>query len=211
MQIAILLYDNFTALDAVGPYEVLSRIPGAEVVFTAARPGPVRTDMGSLALTADVPLSEVTAPDVLLVPGGPGTQAQLSDGPTLDWLRSVDAATTWTTSVCSGSLLLAAAGLLTGRRATSHWFCLDDLAALGAVPDTERVVIDGTYATAAGVSAGIDLALTLTGRMAGDEVAQAIQLVIEYDPQPPYDAGSTATAPAHLVTALRANDLILSP
>ncbi|MFI7297759.1 DJ-1/PfpI family protein [Streptomyces sp. NPDC050121] len=210
MQIAILLYDRFTALDAVGPYEILSRVPGAEVVFTASRPGPVRTDMTSLALTADAALGEVTAPDLLLVPGGPGTADLLSDDPTLDWLRSLDHATTWTTSVCSGSLLLAAAGLLTGRRATSHWVCLDHLAAFGAIPATDRVVIDGKYATAAGVSAGIDLALSLTGRIAGDEIAEAIQLVVEYDPQPPYAAGSAATAPASLIAALRASDLVVS-
>ena len=209
MQIAILLYDGFTALDAVGPYEILSRIPGAEVVFTAARPGPVRTDMTSLALTADAGLSEVTAPDLLLVPGGPGTADVLSDRPTLDWIRRVDETTTWTTSVCSGSLLLAAAGLLTGRRATSHWICLDDLPALGAVPTPERVVLDGKYATAAGVSAGIDLALHLTGRLAGDETAEAIQLVVEYDPQPPYSTGSVTTAPTPLVTALRASNLVV--
>ncbi|QMU67162.1 DJ-1/PfpI family protein [Streptacidiphilus sp. P02-A3a] len=209
MQIAILLYDRFTALDAVGPYEILSRIPGAEVVFTAAKPGPVRTDMDSLALTAEVPLSEVTAPDVLLVPGGPGTADQLRDEAVLDWLRAVDRATSWTTSVCSGSLLLAAAGLLTGRRATSHWICLDELGAMGAVPVPDRVVVDGKYATAAGVSAGIDLALRLTGRLAGDRVAEAIQLVVEYDPQPPYSAGSVATAPAELVASLRATGLVV--
>lgn len=209
MQIAILLYDGFTALDAVGPYEILSRIPGAEVVFTAARPGPVRTDMTSLALTADAALCEVTAPDLLLVPGGPGTADVLADRSTLDWIRRVDESTTWTTSVCSGSLLLAAAGLLTGRRATSHWICLDDLPALGAVPTPERVVLDGKYATAAGVSAGIDLALHLTGRLAGDETAEAIQLVVEYDPQPPYSTGSVTTAPIPLVTALRASNLIV--
>ena len=209
MQIAILLYDRFTALDAVGPYEILSRIPGAEVIFAAARPGPVRTDMASLALTANAALGDVSAPDVLLVPGGPGTADLLADQPTLDWLRGIDAATTWTTSVCSGSLLLAAAGLLTGRRATSHWICLDHLSAFGAHPVEERVVIDGKYATAAGVSAGIDLALHLAGRMAGDEVAKAIQLVVEYDPEPPYTAGSTATAPAALIAALRASDLVV--
>ena len=207
MQIAVLLYDRFTALDAVGPYEILGRIPGAEVVFTAVRPGPVRSDLGSLALTADAALSEVTAPDVLLVPGGPGTADLLADRAVLDWIRGVDAGTDWTTSVCSGSLLLAAAGLLTGRRATSHWIALEHLAALGAVPAPERVVVDGKYATAAGVSAGIDLALRLTGRIAGDETARAVQLVVEYDPQPPYDAGSTAKAPAGLVAALRASGL----
>lgn len=209
MQIAILLYDRFTALDAVGPYEVLSRIPGAEVVFTAVRPGPVRTDMGSLALTADAGFDDVTAPDVVLVTGGPGTRDLLADEPTLGWLRSVDAATAWTTSVCSGSLLLAAAGLLTGRRATSHWICLEYLPVFGAVPVTDRVVIDGKYATAAGVSAGIDLALDLTGRIAGDRIAEAIQLAVEYDPQPPYATGSTAKAPAAMVEALRASDLVV--
>ncbi|MFF1867581.1 DJ-1/PfpI family protein [Streptomyces sp. CB03911] len=209
MQIAVLLYDRFTALDAVGPYEVLGRIPGAEVVFAAARPGPVRTDQGSLAVTADAALSEVTSPDVLLVPGGPGTADVLADPAVLDWIRRVDAGTTWTTSVCSGSLLLGAAGLLEGRRATSHWVSLEHLPAFGAVPTAERVVVDGKYATAAGVSAGIDLALELTGRIAGDETARAIQLVVEYDPRPPYDAGSVATAPAGLVAALRASDLVV--
>ncbi|RKT17810.1 DJ-1/PfpI family protein [Streptomyces sp. 1114.5] len=208
MRIAFLLYDEFTALDAVGPYEVLSRIPGAEVVFTAARRGPVRTDMKSLALTADLAIDEVDAADVLLVPGGPGTEAQLSDQGLLEWVRAVDATTTWTTSVCSGSLLLGAAGLLKGRRATSHWYCLEQLAALGAeATGTERVVLDGKYATAAGVSAGIDLALSLTGRLAGDAVAEAIQLVIEYDPQPPYSAGSTATASPELIARLKSHAL----
>ncbi|MBV2154061.1 DJ-1/PfpI family protein [Kitasatospora sp. SUK 42] len=210
MRIAVLLYPEFTALDAVGPYEVLSRIPGAEVVFTAARRGPVRTDMSSLALTADAALDEVDSADVLLVPGGPGTEAQLGDPAVLEWVRAVDATTTWTTSVCSGSLLLGAAGLLKGRRATSHWACLDQLPRFGAEPTgTERVVLDGKYATAAGVSAGIDLALSLTGRLAGDATAEAIQLVIEYDPQPPYSAGSIATASPELVAELRSNRLLL--
>ncbi|NUP39118.1 MAG: DJ-1/PfpI family protein [Streptomyces sp.] len=209
MQIAALLYEGFTALDVVGPYEVLARIPGAEVVFTAVEAGPVRTDLASLALTADRPLSEVTAPDVLVVPGGPGTEAALGDPAVLDWLRAVDAGTTWTTSVCSGSLLLAAAGLLTGRRATSHWITLEHLPAFGAVPSTERVVFDGKYATAAGVSAGIDLALHLVGRIAGDAVAEAIQLVTEYAPEPPYSAGSVTTASPSLVATLRSTSLVV--
>ncbi|WP_354641371.1 DJ-1/PfpI family protein [Kitasatospora camelliae] len=209
MQIAVLLYDRFTALDAVGPYEILSRLPGVEVVFTAAEPGPIRSDMGSLALTADAALTEVTSPDLVLVPGGPGTADQLGNTAVLDWLRLVDRSTTWTTSVCSGSVVLAAAGLLTGRRATSHWICLDQLATMGATPTSERVVMDGKYATAAGVSAGIDLALTLAGRIAGDRAAQAVQLVVEYDPQPPYSAGSPATAPAGLVEELSASGLIV--
>ncbi|NJP42824.1 DJ-1/PfpI family protein [Actinacidiphila epipremni] len=207
MQTAALLYPGFTALDVVGPYEILSRIPGAEVVFTAVEAGPVRTDMASLALTADRPLAEVTAPDLVLVPGGPGTQAALADPAVLEWLRAVDPGTTWTTSVCSGSLILAAAGLLNGRRATSHWIALDTLPLLGAVPTAERVVFDGKYATAAGVSAGIDLALHLAGRLAGDAVAEAIQLVVEYAPEPPYAAGSAATAPPALVETLRSTSL----
>ncbi|MFG2109904.1 DJ-1/PfpI family protein [Micromonospora chersina] len=205
MQIAVLLFDRFTALDAVGPYEVLGRLPGARTVFVADRPGPVTTDVGTLALTATATLDEVTRPDVLVVPGGPGQIARMTDARLLDWLRAVDATTTWTTSVCTGSLLLAAAGLLDGRQATSHWLALDQLPAFGAVPAEERVVVDGKYVTAAGVSAGVDMALTLAGRIAGDAVAQAIQLGIEYDPQPPYAAGSPRTAPEPLVAALRAN------
>ncbi|MEU4297973.1 DJ-1/PfpI family protein [Kitasatospora aureofaciens] len=200
MRIAVLLYPDFTTLDAVGPYEVLSRIPGAEVVFTAAGRGPVRNDLTSLAITADAALDEVDSADLLLVPGGPGTDAQLTDEAVLDWVRRIDATTTWTTSVCSGSLLLGAAGLLRGRRATSHWGVLDQLPRFGAEPTgSERIVVDGKYATAAGVSAGIDLALTLTGLIAGDETAQAIQLLIEYDPQPPYAAGSLAKASPEVV------------
>ncbi|MEU5530722.1 DJ-1/PfpI family protein [Micromonospora chersina] len=205
MQIAVLLFDRFTALDAVGPYEVLSRLPGARTVFVADRPGPVTTDVGTLALTATATLDEATSPDVLVVPGGPGQVARMTDARLLDWLRAVDATTTWTTSVCTGSLLLAAAGLLDGRQATSHWLALDQLPAFGAVPAEERVVVDGKYVTAAGVSAGVDMALTLAGRIAGDVVAQAIQLAIEYDPRPPYPAGSPRTAPEPLVAALRAN------
>ncbi|MFF9644587.1 DJ-1/PfpI family protein [Kitasatospora aureofaciens] len=200
MRIAVLLYPDFTTLDAVGPYEVLSRIPGAEVVFTAAGRGPVRNDLTSLAITADAALDEVDSADLLLVPGGPGTEAQLADEAVLDWVRRIDATTTWTTSVCSGSLLLGAAGLLRGRRATSHWGVLDQLPRFGAEPTgSERIVVDGKYATSAGVSAGIDLALTLTGLIAGDETAQAIQLLIEYDPQPPYAAGSLAKASLEVV------------
>jgi putative intracellular protease/amidase len=203
VQIAILIYDKFTALDAVGPYEVLSRLDGAEVIFVAERPGPVRTDTGMLAVTADAALADVPRPDIVLVPGGPGQVERVADGPAREWLRAADAASTWTTSVCTGSLILAAAGLLAGRRATSHWLALDRLRELGAEPAGERVVLDGKYATAAGVSAGIDLALTLSERIAGTPTAQAIQLMIEYDPQPPLTAGSPATAPPDLVARLR--------
>ncbi|OKJ09082.1 DJ-1/PfpI family protein [Kitasatospora sp. CB01950] len=204
MKIAILLYDRFTSLDAVGPYEILGRMPGAEVVFTAARRGPVRADMGSLALTADAALDEVDSADLLLVPGGPGSVAQQENPEVLDWLRAIDATTTWTTSVCTGSVLLAAAGLLTGRRATTHWFVPQALASFGAEPVDERVVFDGKYATAAGVSSGIDLGLHLVGRICDPETAQGIQLLTEYDPQPPYTAGSPKTAPPAVVEAVRA-------
>ncbi|MFB6961911.1 DJ-1/PfpI family protein [Streptomyces sp. NPDC056309] len=205
MQIAIVLFDRFTALDAVGPYETLSRLPGARTVFVAERTGPVRTDTGHLALTADRTLDEVTDPGIVVVPGGPGQASQMENETLLDWLRTVDATSSWTTSVCTGSLLLAAAGLLDGRRATSHWLALDQLRRLGAESTGERVVFDGKYVTAAGVSSGIDMGLTLLGRIAGDEHAQAVQLLTEYDPRPPYDAGSPEKAPAHLVEEFRTN------
>ncbi|MFF5447731.1 DJ-1/PfpI family protein [Streptomyces sp. NPDC012888] len=203
MQIAVLLYDRFTSLDAVGPFDTLGRLPGAETVFVAERPGPVRNDSGQLALVADKALDEVTRPDVLVVPGGPGQSDQMDNAVLLDWLRAVDATSTWTTSVCTGSLLLAAAGLLRGRRATSHWLALEQLPRYGATPTGERVVTDGKYVTAAGVSSGIDMGLTLVGRIAGDRAAQAVQLLTEYDPQPPYDAGSPEKAPADLVEEWR--------
>ena len=204
MQIAIVLYDRFTALDAVGPYETLGRLPGSETVFIAERTGPVRTDTGNLALTADRTLAEVPSPDLVIVPGGPGQSEQMENTALLDWLRAADATSTWTTSVCTGSLLLAAAGLLRGRRATSHWLALDLLRGFGAEPTGERVVVDGKYVTAAGVSSGIDMGLALLGTIAGDEHAQSVQLLTEYDPQPPYDAGSPQKAPAHLVEKGRA-------
>jgi putative intracellular protease/amidase len=204
MKIAILLYDRLTALDAVGPYEVLSRLPGASLTFVALEAGPVRTDNGILTLIAERAIDDLEPPDIVLVPGGPGEVAARAEGPVLDWLRSVHETSTWTTSVCTGSLILAAAGLLQGKRATSHWLALEELGRLGAVPVAERVVFDGKIVTAAGVSAGIDMALALAARIAGNRVAQAIQLGIEYDPQPPFDAGSPANAPADVVQLLRA-------
>jgi putative intracellular protease/amidase len=203
MQIAILLFDRLTALDAVGPYEVLSRLPGATVTFVAEEPGPKRTDTGQLALVADASLADLPAPEVVLVPGGPGQQALMDDGLVHEWLRAAHETSTWTTSVCTGSLILAAAGLLRGKRATSHWLALEKLGELGADPVRERFVFDGKLATAAGVSAGIDMALALAAKIADERVAQAIQLGIEYDPQPPFDAGSPRTAPAEIVELLR--------
>ncbi|MFJ9351647.1 DJ-1/PfpI family protein [Streptomyces sp. NPDC101237] len=203
MQIAIVLFDRFTALDAVGPYETLGRLPESETVFVAEEAGPVRTDNGTLALVAGKSLADVPSPDVLVVPGGPGQTPQMGNRALLDWIRAADAASTWTTSVCTGSLLLAAAGLLDGRRATSHWLALEELRRYGAEPTGERVVTDGKYVTAAGVSSGIDMGLALLGRIAGDAVAQTVQLGIEYDPRPPYDAGSPRRAPAEVVELLR--------
>ncbi len=192
MQVAILLFDRFTALDAVGPYEVLSRLPGASAVFVGEKPGEVRTDVGTLGLHVDATLAEVTHPDIVLVPGGIGQQQHMLDGPVHEWLRAVDATSTWTTAVCTGSLILAAAGLLRGRRATSHWVRRPELADHGATPVSDRVVFDGKYVTGAGVSAGIDMALTLVDRTAGERTARAIQCGIEYDPHPPHDAGDPA-------------------
>jgi putative intracellular protease/amidase len=204
MKIAILLYDRFTALDAIGPYEVLSRLPDASLTFVAQAAGPVHTDNGILTLLAESAIDDLEPPDIVLVPGGPGEVTARAGGPVLDWLRCVHETSTWTTSVCTGSLILAAAGLLQGKRATSHWLALEQLGRVGAVPVADRVVFDGKLVTAAGVSAGIDMALTLAARIAGDQVAQAIQLSIEYDPHPPFDAGSPTKAPADVVQLLRA-------
>ena len=204
MQIVFPIFDGITALDAVGPYEVLARLPGAEVVFAAHEPGPKRTETGALALTADAALSQVPNPQIVVVPGGFGTRPLMHDEPTLDWLRTAHETSDWTTSVCTGSLLLGAAGILKGLRATTHWLALDILRDLGAEPTLERVVEQGKVITAAGVSSGIDMALRLAERVSGEQVAQAIQLAIEYDPEPPFDAGSPAKAPPHLVDRLRA-------
>jgi putative intracellular protease/amidase len=203
--IAILLYDRLTALDAIGPYEVLSRLPGWTLTFVAAEPGPIQTDNGRLTLLAESSLDDVPSPEIVLVPGGPGEVAARAGGPALEWLRAAHETTTWTTSVCTGSLVLAAAGILEGKRATSHWLAMEPLRKLGATPVSERVVFDGKIVTAAGVSAGIDMALSLTAQIAGDDVARAIQLGIEYDPQPPFDAGSPRTAPAAIVEFLQSN------
>jgi transcriptional regulator GlxA family with amidase domain len=203
MRIAVLIFDKLTALDAVGPYEVLSRLPGAELSFVAQQAGPKRTDTGALGLNADLTLAELTDPEIVLVPGGEGNRPLLADEEVLEWLRAADRTSTWTTSVCTGSLVLGAAGLLEGKRATSHWVYRDSLADYGAEPIAARVVEDGKLITAAGVSAGIDMALTLAARIAGDEVAKAIQLGIEYDPAPPFDAGSPETAAPELVELIR--------
>jgi putative intracellular protease/amidase len=202
MDIVIPIYDDFTALDAIGPYEVLSRT-GGRVRFVAREAGPVRTDNGMLSVVAEATLEEATAPDIVVVPGGVSTLQVAEDPVFVDWLRAVHATTTWTTSVCTGSLLLGAAGILDGLQATSHWLRLDTLRRYGAQPTGERVVEQGKVITAAGVSAGIDMALVLAARIAGEDAARAIQLGIEYDPQPPFDAGSVEKADPKLVATIR--------
>ena len=196
MQIAILLFDDITTLDAIGPAEVLGRLPGANVAFVAKERGLIRAheSSGALGIMADVSLSDVTTPDILVVPGGLGTRALVNDGEITDWLRQIHETTTWTTSVCTGALLLGAAGLLQGIKATTHWSAYDLLASFDVQVTEQRVVEQGKIITAAGVSAGIDMALTLAAKLAGADTARAIQLQIEYDPQPPFDSGSPGKA-----------------
>jgi transcriptional regulator GlxA family with amidase domain len=201
MDIAVLSFDGMTALDAVGPAQVLALLPGAHVHWTAAEPGPQRTDTG-MSIVAEHALADVPRPEIVLVPGGLDVRPVMSDTRVLEWLRVAHVTTRWTTSVCTGALVLGAAGLLQGRRATTHWAMLDRLAKFGATPVAQRVVVDGKVITGAGVSAGIDMALRLAALVAGERVAQAIQLSIEYDPEPPY-AGSPAKAPAEIVEAAR--------
>lgn len=192
MQIAIALFPRVTALDAIGPYEVLQRLPGATVTFVGAERGEIRTENGFLGLTVDATFDEVGSPDVVVVPGGVGTRPLVEAGtPILDWVRAVHPTTRFTTSVCTGSMVLAAAGLLEGLEATTHWANYDELAALGAEPTGRRVVehLDERVITAAGVSSGIDMALRLSELLVDDVAAKAMQLMIEYDPQPPFDAG----------------------
>jgi putative intracellular protease/amidase len=202
MLIAIPAFERMTALDAIGPYEVLHRLPDVEVVFVGHRAGPVRADSGTLGIVADATFTEVPHPEVVLFPGGDGTRPLTRDDDVLSWVRSAHATSTWTTSVCTGSLVLAAAGVLDGVDATTHWGAVDDLRALGANPVAERVVERGRIITAAGVSSGIDMGLTLAARLTDDVTAAAVQLMIEYDPEPPYDAGSVAKAGDEVVTRL---------
>lgn len=196
-QIAIILYPGFTALDFIGPYEVLRNVPGTEVRFVWHEPGPVTADSGVLVVGATHSFDETPSPDVILVPGGMSTPQHARDEKVLGWVRRAHQTTTWTTSVCSGSLILAAAGVLDGKRATSHWMVVSMLRTFGVTPvGDERIVREGRIVTAAGVSAGIDLGLWLAGQLAGEAQAKAIQLVIEYDPRPPFDSGHISKASA---------------
>lgn len=205
MQIAVLVFDDLTTLDAIGPIEVLAKLPNADVRIAAKQKGEIRVreNSGGLGLIADYALSDVPHPEILLIPGGMGTRVLLQDREILDWIRQAHQSSTWTTSVCTGSLLLGAAGLLRGLRATTHWKAMDMLHGFGAVPTKERVVFEGKIVTAAGVSAGIDMALHLAARIAGETTAQAIQLAIEYDPQPPFNAGSVDKAPLAIMELVK--------
>ncbi|HEX3461785.1 MAG TPA: DJ-1/PfpI family protein [Acidimicrobiales bacterium] len=204
MQIAIGLFPAFTALDAIGPYQVFSQLPEAEVILCASEKGEVADDNGLLSLNIAHTFDEVDSPDIIVVPGGFITRKLARDGhPIVDWAARVHPQTTYTTSVCTGALLLGAAGLLDGLDATTHWCAYDELAKYGATPTEQRVVGRGKIWTAAGVSAGIDLALTLVAEIHGADVSRAIQLAIEYDPQPPYDSGAPSKAPAEIVELVR--------
>lgn len=198
MQIAIALFPRLTALDGIGPYEVLQRLPGASVVFVGDQVGEVRTENGFLGLSVDQTYGDVPAPDVVIVPGGIGTRAFTDGGnhALIDWVRETYKTTAFTTSVCTGSIVLAAAGLLDGLEATTHWSAYDALEKLGAKSTDQRVVehLDQRIITAAGVSSGIDMALRLSELLVDTDAAKAMQLMVEYDPQPPFDAGSPAKA-----------------
>jgi transcriptional regulator GlxA family with amidase domain len=217
MQIAIVLYPGFTALDFIGPYEVLRNLPDADVRFVWHESGPIAADSGVLVVGATHSFAETPAPDILLVPGGMTTMEYARDEKLLDWVRRVDQTTTWTASVCSGSVILAAAGLLEGKRATSHWMAVPMLKAFGASPvgDERIVVTEGTsenkIVTCAGVSAGLDMAMWLAGQIVGEAKAKAIQLIIEYDPQPPFDSGHMSKASAATkasATAMLSKDMV---
>jgi len=204
LEIAILIFDGTTHLDSVGPYEVLHNLPDAEVNFVAKKAGTYRDKCGMLGLRADFTLDQVTAPDIVVVPGGGGADAAAEDTQITDWVADVHERSTWTTSVCTGALILGGAGVLRGLQATTHWRAMDALRNVhGAVPVNERVVRQGKVITAAGVSSGIDMALTLAAEVAGKEVAEAIQLGIEYDPQPPFNAGKFTEAPDHRIALWR--------
>jgi transcriptional regulator GlxA family with amidase domain len=211
-QIAFVAYPGFTALDMIGPYEVLRNLPGAEVRFVWHESGPITADSGVLVIGATHSLVETPSPDVILVPGGPSTPVHARDETLLEWLRQAHRTASWTASVCSGSVILAAAGLLEGRRATSHWLTIPALKAFGAIPVAdERIVHQDNIVTSAGVSAGLDLALWLAGQLGGESRAKAIQLAIEYDPQPPFDSGHMSKASATTkaaATALLSRDSI---
>ena len=198
VQVVIPVFANFTALDSIGPYEVLQRVPSIDVTFIGHQRGEVRSENGFLGVTADATYEDFPQPDVLVFPGGVGTRKLVHDERVVEWVRNVHRTTTFTTSVCTGSLVLGAAGILKGLTATTHWACYPELEAQGAIPTAQRVVehLDKRIITAAGVSSGIDMALRLVELLIDRTAAEAAQLMIEYDPQPPFDCGSMAKATA---------------
>ena len=204
MQAAFVLYDRFTALDIIGPFQTLADVPGIDACFVAERVGPVRDHTGRLSLVATASFDDVTKPDIVVVPGGFADQDATVDHAVVRWLRRVHPTTTWTTSVCTGSIFLGLAGIVDGLEATCHWGAMERLGALGAKPTGRRVVRQGKVITAAGVSSGIDMGLTLVAAMFGDDMARAIQLAIEYDPQPPFDAGAPDKVEPELRELVRA-------
>jgi putative intracellular protease/amidase len=205
MRIAILLYEGVTALDAIGPYEVLASMPDAKVCFVAKEPGIKTTHAGVSLLNADTAIADMPAPDILLIPGCPDPSHVAEDAEIIAWVKQAHETSKWTTSVCTGAIVLGAAGILQDLSATTHWLAHEALSDLGAKPTLQRVVREGKIITAAGVSAGIDMALTLAAAEYGEETAQEIQLIIEYDPEPPFDTGSPAKAPEQMVEKLRAH------
>jgi transcriptional regulator GlxA family with amidase domain len=210
LDIVFLFYDGMTALDAIGPWEVLSRVPGARACAASPTGGRIATDTG-LVFDRCAAIEDIRRADVLLVPGAGDVRPLLSDARALDWVRAIDATTRWTTSVCTGALVLGTAGLLRGRRATTHWTMLESLRKHGATPVTARMVDDGKIITAAGVSAGIDMALALAARLADHITAEALQLAIEYDPQPPFDSGAPAKSTMEILVRARALLAAASP
>ncbi len=207
MKITILLYDGFTALDAIGPYEVLRQLPDAETQFVGERTGEIIADSKALRFLASRSIADTNSTDILVVPGGPGSRELRSREPLINWIREIHQTTLWTTSVCTGAILLGLAGILDGVEATTHWAYIDSLGGFGATAVNQRFVRSGKIVTAAGVSAGIDMALWLAGQIAGAEVAQRIQLALEYDPQPPFDSGHPEKASSDIRAAV-ANRLL---
>ncbi|MGH4031104.1 DJ-1/PfpI family protein [Actinomycetota bacterium Odt1-20B] len=203
MDIVIPLFDRFEPLDAIGPYEILAYVPGATVRFVTAEPGLVQDVLGSLPVHVPTAYADVERCDVLLIPGGGSFLTMVDDPDFLEWVRRIHAGTRFTTSVCTGSLVLGAAGLLKGLTATTHWDAAAQLESYGAVYTPERVVRQGRVITSAGVSSGIDMAVGLSALLTDEVTAQAIQLYTEYDPQPPFDTGSVAKAPAEVLERAR--------
>ena len=197
--IGLVLYPQFTALDIVGPFQTLVDVPGFDVFFIANEVGPVEDHTGRLTMSATKSFSEITELDVLVVPGGNADRGIKENDPVVEFVKRIYPTTTWTTSVCTGSIFLAHAGILDGLVATTHWASYDRLKALGAIPTETRVVQSGKVMTSAGVSSGIDMGLVLVAALVGDDMAKAVQLAIEYDPQPPFDAGAPSKVSPELL------------